>query len=48
MKEYWIKPKDKFYVELSKAFRGAVDEYIKEYTRITPIAYTAFMPKVDL
>ena len=42
MKEYWIKPKDKFYVELSKAFRGAVDEYIKEYTRITPIAYTAF------
>jgi Rps23 Pro-64 3,4-dihydroxylase Tpa1-like proline 4-hydroxylase len=42
MNEYWIKPKDKFYDVLSKAFRGAVDKYIDEYTRITPIAYTNF------
>ena len=42
MKEYWITDKDQYYDVLKKAFRGCVDEYIKEHTRITPIAYTAF------
>ena len=42
MKEYWITPKDQYYDVLKKVFRGCVDEYIKEHTRITPVAYTAF------
>ena len=42
MNQYWVTPKDKFYNILDKTFKSAVDDYIKEYTRITPVAYTAF------
>ena len=42
MNQYWVTPKDKFYNILNKTFKSAVDDYIKEYTRITPVAYTAF------
>tara|TARA_B100000579_G_scaffold437236_1_gene465794 strand:- start:2268 stop:2822 length:555 start_codon:yes stop_codon:yes gene_type:complete len=42
MNEYWIQPKDKFYNVLSKTFKSSVDEYIRKWTRITPIVYTNF------
>ena len=41
MNQYWVTPKDKFYNILDKTFKSAVDDYIKEYTRITPVAWSA-------
>lgn len=42
MKQQWITPKNRFYNELDKTYKKCVHSYIKEYPRITPVAYTAF------
>jgi len=42
MREHWIRPGKKYHNALDKTFQECVHSYIKEYPRITPVAYTGF------